>query len=62
MKNKILLCSAVFVIIATASSVLVSLFSSDPELALRMTGVNTTLIIGSIGLFFVGLAYPREDR
>jgi hypothetical protein len=61
MKKKILMGSAGMVTLATVSSVLVSLFSTDPEMAIRMTGVNTTLIVGSIGLFFVGLVYPKED-
>lgn len=60
MKNKILLTSAGFVITATVSSVLTALLFTDPAFAIRMTGVNTTLIVGSIGLFFVGLAFPKE--
>ena len=62
MKNKLLLGSAGCVVIATSSSILTSLFCDNPELILRMTGVNTTLIIGSIGLFFVGLAFPKVEK
>jgi hypothetical protein len=58
-KRKLLLSSAGCVVFAILSSVSTSLFVSDPELALRITGVNTTLIIGSIGLFFVGLVFPE---
>lgn len=60
LKQKILLTSAGSVVIATLSSIVTSLLVSDPETVVRLTGVNTTLIVASMGLFFVGLVYPKD--
>jgi len=59
-KQKILLVSAGLVSVGVLSSIATSLLVSDPEMVLRLAGVNTTLIVGSIGLFFVGFAYPKD--
>lgn len=62
MKNKILSFSAILVIMATTVSLGTTTLASDPELILRMTGVAYTLGLGSIGLFFVGWVFPKEDK
>ena len=47
--------------LATMLSVGTAIFSSDAEFALRITGISTSLVIGSIGLFFVGWVFPKEE-
>ena len=62
MKNNILNTSAGLVLGGVVLSIGSAIFSSSPETLVRITGVSTTLIVGSIGLFFVGLVYPKEEK
>ena len=61
MKKILLLIAAGFIWAATMISVGTAIFSSDPEFALRVTGISTSLVVGSIGLFFVGWVFPKEE-
>ena len=61
MKKKILLVSAGLVSSATVLGVITTLFSHNPESAMRFATIAYILITGSVGLFFVGLAYPKEE-
>ena len=61
MKKILLLMAAGCIWAATMISVGTAIFSSDAEFALRITGISTSLVIGSIGLFFVGWVFPKEE-
>ena len=61
MKNKILLASALCITIAMISSVGASLFATDKDFAVRVFAASWTLVTSSIGFFFVGLVYPKEN-
>jgi heme/copper-type cytochrome/quinol oxidase subunit 3 len=60
MKKKILLASAALTVIATTLGITTALAVHDHELGLRLATVGWILVTGSVGLFFVGLAYPKE--
>ena len=60
MKKKILLASAGLVAIAISVGIPTALFCHNPELAVRLSTVGYILVTGSMGQFFVGLAYPKE--
>lgn len=61
MKTKILLGAGALVLSATTLGVSTALFVKSPELLVRFTTVASILGTGSIGLFFVGLAFPKEQ-
>lgn len=61
-KTGILISSALLVVAATTLGVTTALLGHDPEQVVRLTTVATILGTGSIGLFFVGLAYPKTER
>ena len=58
-KTSILLSSAALVLGATTLGIGVALFGTNPETMVRLTTVASILGTGSIGLFFVGLAFPK---
>lgn len=60
-KTTILLTSGGLVLGATTTALGAALFASDPSIIARTTMVATILGLGSIGLFFVGLAFPKEQ-
>lgn len=60
MRNNLLKGSAFFVGLATLIGIGVTLFASNPEILSRGYGVSGILGLGSIGLFFVGLAVKNE--
>lgn len=60
MKKKILLGSAALVSSATILGIGTALFSHDPGFATRLAAVGYILVTGSVGLFFVGLVFPKE--
>ncbi len=60
MKNKILTMAAVLVGLATILGIGTAGFAHSPETITRLTSVCAILGTGSIGLFFVGLAFPKE--
>lgn len=60
MKTKLLLGSVALISIATVVGVTTLLFSSDPVLTGRMLMSSTVAGLGSIGLFFVSLASPKN--
>ena len=62
MKNSILNAAGVMVGLATLTGVGTALLASDPELITRFTTAATFFGLGSMGLFFVGLAYPKSDK
>lgn len=59
-KTTILLTSAALVGIATTTGLGTALFATDPQVIGRATMVAGIFGLGSIGLFFVGLAFPKE--
>lgn len=61
MKNKILLSSASLVVLAAILGIGNALYGTDPETIVRLSTVTGILVGGSMGLFFVGLAYPKEN-
>lgn len=60
MKKKILISAASLVAAATLLGIATALFGKDPELIVRLTTVASILGTGSVGLFFIGLAFPKE--
>lgn len=60
LKNKILIGSGTLVLLATSSGVLNAMYGSSSEGALRLGLVSLILGLGSIGTFFVGVAYPKD--
>lgn len=60
MKTKILLTSAGFIGLATTLGVGTALLGSDPVTITRLTTVSSIFGLASIGLFFVGLAFPKN--
>lgn len=62
MKNKILLTSVAFIAIATTISTATIIFGHDVDTSARAVGVAWTFGLGSIGLFFVGLAFPSNKK
>lgn len=61
-KSSILLMSAALVLSATGLGIATALFGHDPQTMIRLTTVASILGTGSIGLFFVGLAFPRQEE
>lgn len=62
MKNAILLMSGTLVLAATTTGLTTTLLASDPGTIARMSAVAGILGLGSIGLFFVGLAFPQQQK
>ena len=62
MKNKILLASVAFIGLATTTGVSGALLVTDPVAIARVTTVSTIFLLGSVGLFFVGLVFPKETQ
>jgi hypothetical protein len=60
MKNKVLIASAALVGAATILGVGTTLLVEDLLLITKLGSASAILGLGSIGLFFVGLAYPRD--
>lgn len=60
-KTKILLTSGALVLAATTLGIATALFGTNHEQILRLTTVASILGTGSIGLFFVGLAFPKAE-
>lgn len=60
MKNKILTVAAGLVGVATFGGVVTALTVTSPELIARFSSASGILALGSVGLFFVGLAYPKN--
>jgi len=60
MKKKILNIAAILVALATLNALGTVFFARDAEFILRSTGCSYILGLGSIGLFFIGLAYPKK--
>jgi len=58
-KSYVLLTSAALVLGATTLGIGTALFGHNPESIVRLTTVASILGTGSIGLFFVGLAFPK---
>ena len=58
-KNSILLGSGALVVVATALGIGTTLLGHNPETVVRLLTVASILGTGSIGLFFVGLAFPK---
>ena len=61
MKTQILLTSGGLVLAATTTGLCTALFASDPSIIARATTVASIFGLGSIGLFFVGLAFPKVE-
>lgn len=61
MKNKILLASVGFIGLATGVGITAAMFCSAPQTIARATTVASIFIAGSVGLFFVGLVYPKNS-
>lgn len=59
MKEKIILSSAIMLVIAILISIGAALFGSDPETVMRSAGVSYTLGLGSVGLWAIGFIYPK---
>jgi hypothetical protein len=59
-KTGILTTAAILVLSATTLGTAVALLGKDTESLFRLYAVASVLGTGSIGLFFVGLAFPRE--
>lgn len=64
MKNKILIIAAGLVLAASVLAISTTLFieASNAELSIRLMAVSGFLGLGSIGMFFVGLAFPKEQK
>ena len=62
MKNKILTSAAGLVASATILGVSTALFAVDPTMIARLSSVGGILVVGSMGLFFVGLVYPKGEK
>jgi hypothetical protein len=60
-KSSILLTSGGLVLAATTLGIGTALFGHNPETMVRLTTVASILGTGSIGLFFVGLAFPKQE-
>lgn len=60
MKNSILIVSAVLVGLATTLGIMTTILANNEASAIRAFTVAGILGLGSIGLFFVGLALPRD--
>jgi len=60
MKEVILKLATGLVTTAVLLSIGTSVIVSNPEIILRVSGISTSLIIGSIGLFFIGAVYPKK--
>lgn len=60
MKNKILIGSASLVVGASMLGILTALLASDPVIITRLSTVSGILGLGSVGLFFVGLVFPKQ--
>jgi hypothetical protein len=58
MKTKILTGSALLVLLATGTGVLTAVYGHNPETITRASSVAGILGLASVGLFFVGLAFP----
>ena len=61
MKNKLLLSSATATTLAVLVGVFTALFATNEETITRMAAVSNILVLGSVGLFFIGLATPKES-
>jgi ABC-type glucose/galactose transport system permease subunit len=61
-KKKILMGSVVCIGIATVVGVGTALLAVDPIFITRMSTVGSLFGLGSVGLFFVGLATPKDDK
>lgn len=59
-KSGVLTGAATLVVTATVIGVITALVGRDSELVIRLTSAAGVLGLGSIGMFFVGLAYPRQ--
>lgn len=60
MKKVVLNGSAASIILATAIATSVTLFSTQPEFLARGLSVASFFGLLSVGLFFVGLVYPKD--
>lgn len=60
MKNKILTTAAGLVGIATVSGVITALTVTNPETITRLSSASGVLALGSVGLFFIGLVFPKN--
>lgn len=61
MKQNILLTAGAFVLAATLTGLGTALFAHDPQFIARATTVASIFGLGSMGLFFVGLAFPKQE-
>lgn len=61
MKSKLLLTAAGSVGAATITGISTALLVTDPVLAARLTSVAGVFVLASIGLFFIGLAFPKTE-
>lgn len=61
MKTQILLTSGALVLLATTVGLATAVFGHDPNTIARATTVASIFGLGSVGLFFVGLAFPRQE-
>lgn len=59
-KSAILTVSAMLVVLASSTGILNATLVSDAEIAARIGAISLFLGLGSIGLFFVGLAFPSN--
>lgn len=59
MKTKILKGSALSVVLAATNAIGTAVFATSAETMLRASTVSYTLILASIGLFFVGWIFPK---
>lgn len=59
-KRKVLLASAALIILITSVSLLNFIFVSDEQLKLLISHATSILTTCTVGLFFVGVALPRE--
>ena len=64
MKKKILITSGSLTLMATLLAIGTTLFVDDTSvgMAVRLMSVSGFLGLGSIGLFFAGLAYPKDKN
>ena len=60
MKGKILKVSVLLLSSAIFVSLVGSIFINDPAIALRVSAITTTLTVGSIGMWAIGLICPKE--
>ena len=60
MKTKILLTSVGSIGLATTIGIATAVLGHDPETIARATTVASIFGVASVGLFFVGLAFPKS--